>query len=254
MNHLEQRSTALISLLALLQLLSCTNAGTNSETNSAGASSLVASYGTPVLDGSASDEVWDLCEWQSLQQVWEGNKPEKADFVGQYKVLWDENNLYILAEIQDDTLVDLHTDGLDRYWDDDCLVAMVDEDGSGGAHAFSHNAFAYHISLDARVVDVASDSSYQYFDEHCVSRRTTTGNSSVWEVAIRLYDGNVFQNSGENIPKSLQAGKKIRFALAYCDNDFSETRENLFGSLPIPPGASSSPLQDASLMGLLELR
>jgi hypothetical protein len=254
MNFLELRSTSLFSLLILVQLLSCTNSGNNPEGKLSGSSSMVAPYGTPVLDGSASDEVWDLCEWNSIQQVWEGNKPEKGDFSGQYKMLWDENNLYILAEIQDDTLVDLHSDGLDRYWEDDCLVVLVDEDGSGGKHEYSHNAFAYHISLDSRVVDVASDSSYQYFDEHCVSRRTTSGNSSVWEIAVRLYDGNSYQDSIENIPKALQAGKIFRFALAYCDNDYSETRENLFGNISIPAGGSSSPLQDASLMGLIELR
>lgn len=251
---LTQKPTHFILFVCLLLTAACAQPGANQQGSDGAVTTLEAPYGVPVLDGSASDEVWDLCEWKSLDQLWEGNKFDEVDFKGQYKLLWDENNLYILAEIQDDTLVDLHPDGLERYWDDDCLVVMVDEDGSGGSHAFNYNAFAYHIGLDSRVVDVAADSSFQYYDDHCVCRRTTTGNSSVWEVAVRLYDGNQYRDNQENIPKSIQAGKKIRFALAYCDNDRSEEREHLIGSLPIPDGGTSTPLTEASLMGLLELK
>jgi hypothetical protein len=251
---LTQKSTYIVLFAGLLLAAACAQPGTNQQGPEGAAGISVASYGVPVLDGSASDEVWDLCEWKALDQLWEGSNLDKADFQGQYKLLWDENNLYILAEIQDDTLVDMHPDGLERYWDDDCLVVMVDEDGSGGSHAFNYNAFAYHIGLDARVVDVAVDSSFQYYDDHCVCRRTTTGNSSVWEVAVRLHDGNQYRDNQENIPKSIQAGKKIRFALAYCDNDRSEAREHLFGSLPLPDGGTTTPLTEASLMGLLELK
>lgn len=253
MTFLSQKSAQFVLFAGLSMAAACSQPTTHQQGQEGVAPTSVVPYGVPVLDGSASDEVWDLCEWKPLDQLWEGNNLKEADFNGQYKLLWDENNLYILAEIQDDTLVDMHPDGLERYWDDDCLVVMVDEDGSGGSHAYNYNAFAYHIGLDARVVDVAADSSFQYYDDHCLCRRTTTGNSSVWEVAVRLYDGNQYRDNQENIPKSIQAGKKLRFALAYCDNDRSDVREHLIGSLPLPSGGSTTPLTEASLMGLLEL-
>jgi Carbohydrate family 9 binding domain-like len=215
---------------------------------------LAASMGTPVLDGSASDNVWEAIEWIPLDQVWLGATPEKSDFSGQYKVAWDENNLYVLAEIVDDTLMDTHTDGLDKYWDDDCLEIFIDEDASGGNHQYNYNAFAYHIALDGRVVDIAADSSFSYFDEHAVCRRTTRNGVSVWEVAIKIYDGNKYVDGSENIPKMLSAGKKMGFALAYCDNDRSPERENFIGSVPVKGTDKNRGFIDASVFGQLELK
>ncbi|MEN0006928.1 MAG: sugar-binding protein, partial [Bacteroidota bacterium] len=87
-------------------------------------------------------------------QRWLGEPYTDEDFSGRYKLTWSEDFIYILAEIQDDTLIDIHEDGLDRYWDDDCLEIFIDEDHSGGNHQYSHNAFAYHIALDGKVVDI----------------------------------------------------------------------------------------------------
>lgn len=96
-----------------------------------------AQYGTPTIDGIAEEAVWANVEWLLLDQIWIGGQLASEDFFGRYKLLWDENNLYVLAEITDDTLVDTHADGLSRYWDDDCLEIFVDEDASGGNHQFS---------------------------------------------------------------------------------------------------------------------
>lgn len=212
-----------------------------------------AAYGTPVLDGSASDEAWDQANWLPLNQNWIGTEPDSSDFKGQYKLLWDENNLYILAEITDDTLIDIHPDGLLKYWDDDCLEIFLDEDASGGNHQYNYNAFAYHISLDSKVVDIAPDSTFRYYDEHCICRRTTSGNISVWEIAVKVFDGNTYQDAGENIPKLLSSGKKMGFALAYCDNDHSPERENFIGNVPVDGEEKNRGYIDASIFGSLLL-
>ncbi|HNM25762.1 MAG TPA: sugar-binding protein, partial [Saprospiraceae bacterium] len=115
----------------------------------------LAPYGSPVIDGKGDDAVWEMSEWLPLDQVWIGKDLSADDFNGRYKLAWDENNLYVLAEITDDTLIDIHPDGLDHYWDDDCLEIFIDEDASGGNHQYNYNAFAYHIALDGKVVDIA---------------------------------------------------------------------------------------------------
>ena len=69
-----------------------------------------ASYGTPLIDGREEEDAWQQAAWLPLDQVWIGETPAPADFSGRYKILWDENNLYVLAEITDDTLVDFRSD------------------------------------------------------------------------------------------------------------------------------------------------
>ncbi|MFN0033985.1 MAG: sugar-binding protein [Saprospiraceae bacterium] len=220
-----------------------------------GKQTFTANYGTPRLDGKADDAAWQNAEWQRLDQVWLGPPPSPTDFSGRYMTCWDENNLYILAEITDDTLVDTHPDGLLKYWDDDCLEIFVDEDASGGNHQYSHNAFAYHIALDGKVVDIRPDSAFAYFNDHCTVRRSTVGQTTTWEVAVKIFDGNKYENEeGENIPKMLKAGKKMGFALAYCDNDHSAERENFVGSVRVEGEDKNRGWIDAGVFGTLTLR
>lgn len=248
-----------VLFLALLLLGSvpffsgCKNEKTNNQSSGAGRTTFSAVYGSPTLDGSASDEAWENAEWYDLDQTWVGEKPDTNDVSGRYKILWDENNLYILAEITDDTLIDIHPNGLENYWDDDCLEIFIDEDASGGNHQFSYNAFAYHISLDSRVVDIAPDSSFRFYDDHCVSRMTTAGKVSVWEVAVKIFDGNKYVDNAENIPKMLSKGKIMGFALAYCDNDRSSEREHFIGSVPIEGVDKNQGFKDAGVFGKLTL-
>ncbi len=248
-------------LLALafttLSLLSCKN-DTAEKTQALPTSDkevqFNAFYGTPTINGVGDDEIWQSMEWSPLDQVWIGAPPTPADFTGRYKLAWDENNLYILAEITDDTLVDTHPDGLVKYWDDDCLEIFVDEDASGGEHQYSYNAFAYHIALDGKVVDIAPDKSFQYYNDHCTTRRTTEGKVSTWEVAMKIFDGNKYTDGGENIPKLLQSGKKMGFMLAYCDNDKSVERENFVGNMAIAGEDKNQGYKNASVFGILELK
>jgi hypothetical protein len=212
-----------------------------------------AAYGTPIINGVGDDLAWESAEWLPLDQVWLGQPPTPSDFSGRYKLLWDENNLYVLAEITDDTLVDIQPDGLLKYWDDDCLEIFVDEDASGGNHQYNYNAFAYHIALDGHVADIRPDSAFAYFDEHCTTRRTTIGQTSFWEIAVKIFDGNRYTEEGENIPKMLKTNKKMGFMLAYCDNDHSAARENFIGSVPIEGADKNNGWIDASIFGLLEL-
>lgn len=215
--------------------------------------SFAAHYGTPLLNGVGDDGAWQTAVWLPLDQIWIGETPANSDFNGRYKLCWDENNLYVLAEITDDKLIDIHPDGLNHYWDDDCLEFFVDEDASGGDHQYNYNAFAYHIALDGKVVDIAPDSSYQYFKDHCIVRRVTTGNISTWEAAIKLYDGKHYTDGGDNIPKMLSQGKKIGFAVAYCDNDNSPERENFIGSVRVNGADKNRGWIDADIFGLLTL-
>jgi len=180
------------------------------------------------LDGKPNETAWKNASWKAIDQKWLGGDYTKEDFNGKYKVVWDSEHLYVLAEITDDVLFDEHSDGLVNYWDDDCLEIFIDEDASGGNHQYNYNAFAYHIALDDKIVDIGTDSLPHYYD-HVKSVRKTIGNTSIWEVSIDIYDDNYSHNK-PNQKVVLEHLKEIGFAIAYCDNDASKERENFIGS------------------------
>ncbi len=180
------------------------------------------------IDGHANEASWNSVEWRNIDQTWIGNKPSSEDFSGRYKLLWGEDRIYVFAEINDDTLIDIHPNGLDRYWDDDCLEIFIDENQSRDIHQYNHSAFAYHIGLDGKVADIGLDSLPRYYD-HLTSSRITSGNLSTWEVAMQLYPDS-YKDGSTMSPLQLSSRKKIGFAIAYCDNDHSAERENFIGS------------------------
>ncbi len=209
----------------------------------------------PSIDGIA-DDIWSSAPWYPLDQHIDGTQPSPDDFSGRFKVLWDENRLYLLVEINDDILIDRYADPLFRYWDDDCLEVFIDEDRSGGDHQFNFNAFAYHVALDNQVVDIAppsigrgdaGEANIVLLNDHISSvwkRSNTAHNALVWELAVTIFD-DTFTLSPNTIPNkavSLFEGKKMGFMLAYCDNDGSGSREHFMGSHAIKPENGSKNL------------
>ena len=219
--------------------------------------------GEPIMiDGEALEHSWKNAQWRNIDKHILGEYPSREDFSGRYKLLWDEQYLYLLAEISDDVLFDQHADPLLRYWDDDCLEIFIDEDGSGGNHQFDFNAFAYHVALDNQAVDIGGrleDGSPEYMllNEHVSSqwkRQADTPHTVLWEVSIRLFDDG-FHPDKLNQAVSLSAGKTMGFMLAYCDNDGSEEREHFIGSHEIEPvdGDKNLGYIDADVFGSIRL-
>ncbi len=206
-----------------------------------------------LIDGKSTEKDWAKTNWYNIDQLWIGKPASKSDFMGRYKLLWDENYLYVLAEITDDTLVDTHTDGLVKYWDDDCLEVFIDEDRSKGIHTYSHQAFAYHIGLDGKVADYAPDQKAHYYTSHVKSKRITKDKKSVWEAAFKIYDS-TYADSRTNKFILLTSGKKMGFAIAYCDNDFSIERENFYGSEKVEGEDKNKGYIDAGIFGELILK
>jgi len=206
-----------------------------------------------LIDGLGVEKIWNEAEWKPLDQNWIGNFPDAADFQGRYKLLWDENQLYLLAEITDDTLIDIYKDKFDSWWDDDCLEIFIDEDRSKGEHQFTHNAFAYHLALDGNVVDIGPDKNPHLYNNDVKFKHTQKGKVTTWECAVKLFKDNYKDDVKTNVPVELKKNKKIGFALAYCDNDHSERRENFMGSVPVPGDDKNRGWIDAGIFGELVL-
>ncbi|MDC7994810.1 sugar-binding protein [Altibacter sp. HG106] len=207
----------------------------------------------PIINGNISDAIWKTTKWHPLDQRWVGEPYTEEDFSGRYKMAWDKEALYLLVMIEDDTLIDIYKDPLVQWWDDDCVEVFIDEDNSGGPHQFTHNAFAYHVALDGNVVDLGPDEAPHLYNDHVMSKHTTEGTTSIWELKIKVFDDSFVDGKKGNTPVTLSAGKKIGFVLAYCDNDHSETRENFIGSVYVPGEDKNQGWINADIFGTILL-
>ncbi|HLT33775.1 MAG TPA: sugar-binding protein [Aquaticitalea sp.] len=208
----------------------------------------------PTINGIADEPIWKKTPWHPMDQRWLGKPYLKSDFSGRYKLTWTEDALLLLAEITDDHLFDQYENPLKLWWDDDCLEVFIDEDNSGGEHQYNHNAFAYHVALDGNVVDMSSAKTGKLYNDHITSKRTTKGNVTTWELKILIYDDTFDDKANENQPITLFAGKKIGFALAYCDNDGSLERENFIGSIAVEGEDKNRGWIDANVFGTILLK
>lgn len=207
----------------------------------------------PEIDGKSNDPVWRDISWQTLDQRWLGDSYTPEDFSGRYKLSWTPEAIYILAEIRDDILYDKEQDPLKLWWDDDCLEIFIDADNSGGGHQFTHNAFAYHVALDGNVVDVAPGEVPTLYNSHVQSARSKSeNNTTIWECKVAVYS-DTYKDGGVNEQQILSTGQKIGFALAYCDNDSSPTRENFIGSVAVAGEDKNRGWIDAGIFGTIEL-
>ncbi|MEM9921354.1 MAG: sugar-binding protein [Bacteroidota bacterium] len=242
----------LLPIATLLLLFAC---GSPNNDARLGSNTLIQAHRaiSVKLDGRPYDDIWKKSEWHPIDQRWLGPEFLPEDFAGRYKVAWTYDQVYLLVETTDDVFVEKIKNGLERYWDDDCLEIFIDEDRSGGNHQYNHQAFAYHVSMKHDVTDMGMDSIPHYYNEHVTTIHTRNANTITWELAIYVYDKSFRDGPALNVPVRLAHGKKLGFALAYCDNDYSEERENFIGSVFIPGEDKNRGWIDAGVFGGLEL-
>ena len=208
----------------------------------------------PVINGVSNDGIWSKAYWAPIDQLWLGSQPYAADFSGRYKMLWSEDMVYILAEIADDKFVDKYADPLNNYYNDDCLEFFIDEDGSGGDHERSYNAFAYHVSMFGDVVDMNRSGVARLYNDHVVSavKYDSASQRYIWELGVKAFPSS-YSDMVSDKPVSLASGKVMGFALAYCDADGNGTREHFMGSVPIAGSNKNIAWQTADVFGDLIL-
>lgn len=207
-----------------------------------------------VINGKANDKDWAKANWHPIKNNWLGNIPTPEDFQGKYKILWNEDYLYFLVEIQDDSLSDQHQNPFEKWWEDDCLELFIDENNSDGNHQYNHSAFAYHITLDLDVVDMGTDQNPILLNDHITAKWVKTNkNTYVWEIAMRIYSDTYNEKSTTNPTVKLTEGRKMGFAVSYNDNDGHFKRENMMGSVPIQGDDKNRGWIDAGVFGTVEL-
>jgi hypothetical protein len=206
-----------------------------------------------VIDGQGKEKSWETAPWRDIKYRWLGEEFSQQDFQGRYKIVWTEDRLYYLVEIVDNILSDQRKDPFDNWWEDDCLELFIDEDRSKGNHQYSHNAFAYHITLDYDVVDMSPAKTPFLYNDHLEVKRTAKGKLYTWEVAMKVFPDTFKDGSNTNAPVKLFEGKKMGFAVSYNDNDSTGVRENFIGSIDVPGEDKNQGWIDAGIFGELVL-
>jgi hypothetical protein len=209
----------------------------------------------PVIDGNGNDSAWTNARWHPIGYEWMYNPPysrvkNTEDFSGRFKVVWTADRLYILAEIIDDIIsaTRLNTPYVNPE-NDDCLEIFIDENASGGARASDggNNFFAYHLSFGGvNVADyvggpdsgtdittriqngmILRNSHFNY----AIGKNDET-HTYTWEIEMKVYDSSYpLRRTPDLPPVTLTEGKRIGFAIAYCDADAKNTREHFIGSM-----------------------
>lgn len=188
---------------------------------------------TMTIDGLATESIWNDATWYAIDQTWIGSQPSASDYAGKFKVVWDNDFLYILTEITDDQLSDDHADPLTNWWDDDCIEIFIDENASKGNHQYNYNAFAYHVSTTYDVVDMGTDQNPHLYNDHITTIMTKNGNVYTWECKVKIFSDSYVYGAA-NTPLKLAKDKKMGFSMAYNDNDANTTRDNFMGSGVVP--------------------
>ncbi|HUU20558.1 MAG TPA: sugar-binding protein [Sedimentisphaerales bacterium] len=108
----------------------------------------------PVLDGII-DEVWFFSTEQTIGTSQVGTAPSSpADCSGTWRALWDWECLYVLVEVNDDTLTN-DSGGGDNKWNDDSVEVYVDGDNSKRANV-DENDHQYTCRWNNAVLEVPS--------------------------------------------------------------------------------------------------
>jgi len=121
----------------------------------------------PVIDGK-DDDVWAAAPRYKIANVMYSPPSSPEDLSASFRAMWDENNLYMLVDVNDDVLINdtssnqwvtLNTGSTQRgtlntgstvsdaWWFDDCIEVYIDADNSKSAQ-YDNDDAQYHFDWD----------------------------------------------------------------------------------------------------------
>jgi hypothetical protein len=99
------------------------------------------------LDGRLDEPAW--ARTPSTGAFVDTMSGARASFGAQAKVLWDDENLYVGFEVEDDYLKSSFRNRDDHLWEQDCVEIMVDPDGDGRNY-FELQVSPRNVAFDTR--------------------------------------------------------------------------------------------------------
>jgi len=160
---------------------------------------------TPKIDGTA-DDAWNQTKALTLDNSILGTKDSKDDLSAAFKVLWDENFLYLLVEVTDD--IKFHRG--EPTFKNDSVEVYIDYDNSKSDY-YDDDDYQFRYEWNWKKVSTRRGKKL----EDIIAAQTDHDKGYVMELAIP------WQELGGDAP----AGKYIGIDVHVNDNDARKTRE-----------------------------
>lgn len=207
--------------------------------------SVTAAYGTPNIDGKVGAGEWDAAvaieipltgdpledEGYALYQGEWANARKNGDFSDTFKLMWDENYLYIL-EVRKDNAVNLYGNATMPWETDGTLVFLMPVDDGSVDNAVNPDGVHHHIffvpgngsgevggDLMDRYGDIASGTQMTIDVEGGKVAASTTNDGYIVEVAVP------WSQLGEGLTadfKGPHENMKLGFSLVLHDSDYTD--------------------------------
>lgn len=220
-------SKKIISLL-LLSVMFVVNCSVSVMADSTSRSVAYAGYGTPVIDGEI-DEIWSKTPGYSVENC--SDTGEKF-YKGWFKVLWDENYMYVLAKEYTSSFDDFNTDP----WYHDSVDVYFDEKADRGS-PYSTDDYQVRCNFNSLV----SGNNYPDFTK-VEAKNTIHDNYFVSEIAIPL----VTVSPSENLTMGFEVlmtaspalGMKSRTYLWNTKSDWTWNNTDCYGTIVLQKNPS----------------
>ncbi|ACK41928.1 MAG: sugar-binding protein [Dictyoglomus sp.] len=155
-----------------------------------------AKYGKPKIDAEM-DEVWKNAEEYITDRYVQGVKGKVA--YAKFRVLWDEESIYVWAEVYDSLLNKDST----NPWEQDSLEIFVDE-GNEKATSYDKNDAQYRVNFE-NVQSYGTNASRDYF----VTATKKTDFGYIVEAQVKMRTRKL--NEGDVIGFDVQVNDADRF-------------------------------------------
>jgi len=96
----------------------------------------------PVIDGMV-DDIWSSARQYKTGNVIYSPVSSANDLSADYRVMWDQENLYLFVDVRDDVL----KNDSGEYYYDDAIEVFIDADNSK-ANEYSENDYQYYFAWD----------------------------------------------------------------------------------------------------------
>jgi hypothetical protein len=211
----------------------------------------------PIIDGNGNDTCWNKADWAPIDQMWIGNTVAETDYSGRFRVLWTKDRLYLLIQVVDDSL-SLQPSGLadvcSNIYNYDCSEIFIDENYSRDVnYSGTYKAIAYHLDTTHVCYHIGGSSGWVRLDDHLnYKMKRVAPHTFEYEYEIKVFS-DAYIDGGQNTPVQLTSGKLLGWSVAYNDNDYGSTRQNMFGSKFIEGPDKNISYYNASAFGELKL-
>ncbi len=155
----------------------------------------------PVIDGNF-DKIWELVPAIELNNIALGERSSASDISASFRLIWDDINLYLIIQVQDETKSDNGSNSYNR----DGIEIYIDTDNSKSEY-YGDDEFMFRYNWNSDSIEVARNEVKE--DIVCSQKNTETGYSA--EIAFPW-------EAMSCIP---EAGQFVGFDLHVNDNDGS---------------------------------